>query len=74
MKNSNVFTYVFQFFVFCSLFYLNVCNEIENSNSKEWYKIEGKVQAPDSWARSNGDWRLKTDILIDGGEYRAFIK
>lgn len=48
------------------------CSEVESN--KEWFKIEGKVQAPDSWVQSNGDWRLATQVLIDGGDYRAFLK
>jgi len=48
------------------------CNDGEVS--KEWFKIEGKVQAPDAWAKSNPDWKLHTYVLIDGGEYRGFLK
>ena len=46
----------------------------DSETSKEWFKIEGKVQAPDHWAKSYGDWKLNTHILIDGGEYRAYLK
>ncbi|KAI9557871.1 hypothetical protein GHT06_014623 [Daphnia sinensis] len=46
----------------------------EGETSKEWFKIEGKVQAPDAWAKLNPDWKLHTDVLIDGGEYRAFLR
>ena len=44
------------------------------SNNKEWFKIEGKVQAPDAWAKANPDWKLNTQVLIDGGEYRAYLR
>lgn len=63
-------------FSFLALFAL-VCrgNDVEtSSNSKEWFKIEGKVQAPDAWAKSNPDWKLHTYILVDGGEYRGFLR
>jgi len=49
------------------------CNELIEA-SKDWFKIEGKVQAPDHWARTYGDWKLNTHILVDGGEYRAYLK
>lgn len=46
----------------------------ETENSKELFKIEGKVQAPDSWAKTNPEWKLQTYVLLDGGEYRAFLR
>lgn len=46
----------------------------ESESGKEWFKIEGKVQAPDTWARSYPEWKTQTSIFIDGGEYRAFLK
>ena len=62
---------VFQL-VFLTFLALAQCNE--GDNSKEWFKIEGKVQAPDAWAKSNPDWKLHTYVLVDGGEYRGFLK
>lgn len=54
------------------------CNESggesNNYSNKEWFKIEGKVQAPDSWAKTHPDWKLHTQVLIDGGEYRAYLR
>lgn len=47
-------------------------NELEPG--KEWFKIEGKVQAPDAWAKLNPDWKLYTSVLIDGGQYKAFLR
>ncbi|EFX87168.1 ER membrane protein complex subunit 7 homolog [Daphnia pulex] len=57
----------------CLTFFVGVQSN-DGETSKEWFKIEGKVQAPDAWARLNPDWKLHTYVLIDGGEYRAFLR
>jgi hypothetical protein len=61
--------------LFLSVSYLCVVsgNEVVE-NGKDLFKIEGKVIAPDHWPKANGDWRLQTDVLIDGGAYRAYLK
>lgn len=46
----------------------------ETEGSKEWFKIEGRVQAPDTWARSYPEWKTQTSILVDGGEHKAFLR
>lgn len=72
MKSSVDVTFLFKLIVCLSL---SICvRSNEGETSKEWFKIEGKVQAPDAWAKLNPDWKLHTDILIDGGEYRAFLR
>ena len=63
----------FFFKLICLTFFVGVQSN-EGETSKELFKIEGKVQAPDAWAKLNPDWKLHTYILIDGGEYRAFLK
>jgi len=50
-----------------------IASEVAES-SKEWFKIEGKVLPPDSAARSSVDWKLFTSVLVDGGDYRAYLK
>lgn len=59
-------------FIFVALIALVQCND--GDVGKEWFKIEGKVQAPDAWAKSNPDWKLHTYVLVDGGEYRGFLR
>lgn len=62
------------FFIISYLSTLLAVNCIETESGKEWFKIEGKVQAPDTWARSYPEWKTQTSILVDGGEYRAFLR
>jgi len=57
----------------CFTFFVGVQSN-DGETSKEWFKIEGKVQAPDAWAKLNPDWKLHTYVLIDGGEYRGFLR
>lgn len=64
----------FLFTLIISLTFLVCVKSNESETSIEWFKIEGKVQAPDAWAKLNPDWKLNTQVLIDGGEYRAFLK
>ena len=52
---------------------LVLCNDSSETN-KDWFTIEGKVQAPDHWARTYGDWKINTLVLVDGGEYRGYLK
>lgn len=62
------------FLKFICITYFSFVLSNESETSKEWFKIEGKVQAPDSWAKNNPEWKLNTHVLIDGGEYRAFLR
>lgn len=59
---------------FLCLIFIACVKSNEAEATKEWFKIEGKVQAPDAWAKLNPEWKLHTNILIDGGEYRAFLR
>ena len=43
---------------------------------RRWFTIEGRVQAPPSWINQSHlpEWKLATQILINDGQYRAFLK
>lgn len=80
IMNFSLERYFSAFFALFSLFALTVecydtiSSDGNYSNNKEWFKIEGKVHAPDVWAKVNPNWKLNTEVLIDGGEYRAYLR
>ena len=73
MIHFRVLNCLLKLFLCVSYFRVVGGNELVE-NGRDLFKIEGKVIALDHWPKANGDWRLHTDVLIDGGAYRAYLK